>query len=48
MFNRPISFEFHQIDEILRFRNNLNRRRISYDVNIVSYRIVFLPKKAAI
>lgn len=48
MFNRPVSFKFHQIDEILRFRNNLNRRRISYDVNIVSYRIVFLPKKAAI
>ena len=48
MFNRPVSFEFHQIDEILRYRNNLNRNKISYDVNIASYRIVFSPKKAAI
>ncbi|EIF6158471.1 hypothetical protein [Clostridium perfringens] len=48
LLRKAVSFKFYQIDEIINFRNNLNRLKVSYDVKIISKRIVFLPKRAAI
>lgn len=41
MFLYKLSFEIYNTDEILRFRNELNKLKLHYDVEIKDYKVIY-------